>query len=142
MHEVHRKKVLRTGSAHSKELNMNIRNKLLTLTVALAAVPAAFAGNFVGGELGYETHPVNSASSREQVRREYLEFRTHPVLADGTVVLQGEAGYVPPVQGAFADREPAGPHTHVLGNAAAITPKVAPALTEAEQRAYREQYVN
>ena len=122
---------------------MNVRKTILALTVAAAAVPAAFANNFVGGEIGYDSHPVNSTVTREQLQREYQAFRAHPVLADGTVVLQGEAGYVSPNQGAFADQIPARPHSHVMGNMAAPASKSSPApMTEAERRAYREQYIN
>ena len=121
---------------------MTFRKILCALSV-MAALPSAFASNFVGGELGYETHPVRSSLTREQVRQEYLAFRAHPVLADGTVVLQGEAGHVSPIQGAFADRVPDAPHSHVLGNAASASPSPSPAaLTDAERRAIREQYIN
>jgi hypothetical protein len=121
---------------------MDIRKRILALAVVAAAAPAAFADNFVGGELGFETHPVNSSRTREEVRREYLAFRDHPVLADGTVVLQGDAGYVSPVQGAFADRDPAGPHTHAMANRGTQAAAAPAPLSEAERRVYREQYVN
>lgn len=120
---------------------MKTRKSFLALPLALIAIPAAFAANFVGGELGYETHPVNSPLTREQVQREYQAFREHPVFFDGTVMLQGEAGYVSANQGAFADRVPNGPHSHVLGNAP-TSPVTRFPLSEAERRAYREQYIN
>jgi hypothetical protein len=120
---------------------MNLRNILLALSVAAAATPAVYADNFVGGELGYESHAITSRLTKEQVRHDYLDFRAHPVLADGTVMLQGEAGYVPAIQGAFADRVPAAPHSHVLGvNAGSGSIKAFP--TDAERRAYRDQYIN
>lgn len=122
---------------------MNIRKTLAILAVASATAPAAFAGNFVGGELGYDTHPVNSPITRAQVQKEFEAFRAHPVYADGTVMVQGELGYVSANQGAFVDREPAGQHTHAMGNNASQVTRAAPApLTEAERRAYREQYIN
>lgn len=121
---------------------MNIRKTVLALTVAAAAAPAAFANNFVGGELGYDTHPVNSTVTREQLQREYEAFRAHPVLSDGTVFIQGELGYVSPNQGAFVDQVPAGPHSHALGNNAAPAAKFAAPVSEAERRAIREQYIN
>jgi hypothetical protein len=121
---------------------MNFRTTILGLALAAAAAPAAFANNFVGGELGYDTHPVNSTTTRAQLQREYQAFRAHPVLSDGTVFLQGETGYVSPNQGVFVDRDPAGPHTHVLGNAAGPRASAPAALSEAEQRAYRQQYIN
>jgi hypothetical protein len=125
------------------ELKMNIRKTVLALTFAAVAAPAAFANNFIGGEAGYDTHPVSGAITREQLQREYQAFRSHPVLADGTVVIQGEAGYVSPAQGAFVDKIPARPHSHVMGNnAAPVASAAAAPRTEAERRAYREQYIN
>ena len=122
---------------------MNVRKALIALSIAAAAAPAAFADNFVGGELGYESHPVNSPLTRAQVQKEFEAFREHPVLSDGTVFIQGELGYVSANQGASVDRDPAGPHTHVMGSNAAQSTRVAPApLTEAERRAYRDQYIN
>ena len=120
---------------------MNLRNAFLALAATAALTPAAFANNFVGGELGYDTHPVASKVTREQLQREYEAFRAHPVLSDGTVVIQGEAGYVSPHQGAFVDNVPAGPHSHVLGNNASVNAPPA-ALSDAERRAQQEQYLN
>lgn len=120
---------------------MNLRNAFLALAATAAFTPAAFANNFVGGELGYDTHPVASKATREQLQREYEAFRAHPVLSDGTVFVQGDAGYVSPNQGAFADHEPAGAHSHVLGNSSPV--KAAPApLSDADRRAQQEQYLN
>ena len=122
---------------------MNMRKSILAIAFTATAIPAAFAGNFVGGELGYESHPVNSALTRQQVTNEYLAFRKHPVQADGTVMLQGELGQVAALEGAFADRTPAGPHTHIMGNSGRSAVLAAPTpLSEAEQRAMREQYIN
>jgi hypothetical protein len=120
---------------------MNLRKTFLAVSLAVT-LPVAFADNFVGGEMGYETHPLNSTLTREQVRREYEAFRAHPVYADGTVMLQGEAGYVSAIQGVFADRMPNNPHTHVLGNAATGSTKAAATLTPAEERDLRMQYIN
>lgn len=123
---------------------MNLRKTILALSVAAAAAPAAFADNFVGGEAGWDTShaaAVTSTRTREQVQREYEAFRAHPVLSDGTVVIQGEVGYVSANQAVGFDNTPSGPHTHALGNAAAPAAKAAP-LTEAERRAYQDQYVN
>lgn len=122
---------------------MNLRNAFLALAATAALTPAAFANNFIGGELGYDTHPAPAAGevTRDQVQRELEAFRAHPVLSDGTVFVGGEIGSVSPNQGAFADTEPAGPHTHVLGNSASA--KAAPvALSDAERRAQQEQYFN
>lgn len=125
---------------------MNVRKTLVALSIAVVGAPAAFATNFVGGELGYDSHPLNSANSattRAQVQKDFEAFRAHPVLSDGTVFNQGELGYVSANQGVSVDRDPAGPHTHVLGSGAAALTQVAPAsMTEAQLRAYREQYAN
>lgn len=120
---------------------MNIRKTILAFSLAAAAVPAAFADNFVGGEAGWATHAVNGPLTREQVQQEYEAFRAHPVFFDGTVMIQGEAGYVSRNQGVAVDRTPSGPHIHVLGNAAAPSAQMTP-LTDAERRAYRDQYIN
>ena len=120
---------------------MNIRKTVLAFSVAVAAVPAAFADNFIGGEAGWATHPVNTPLTREQVQREYEAFRAHPVLADGTVMIQGELGYVSGNQGVSVDRTPSGPHTHALGNSGSPAATPAP-LGETERRAIREQYIN
>lgn len=120
---------------------MTLRKTILALSLVAAAAPAAFADNFVGGEAGWDTHAVSSPLPREQVQREYLAFRDRPVFADGTVMIQGEAGYVPAIQGASVDRTPSEPHTHALGNTGAPAVVVAP-LTQAEQGAYRQQYIN
>lgn len=119
---------------------MNPRKTLIAIAAIAASLPAAYAGNFVGGEAGYDTHPANSSLSRAQVQQEYLVFREHPVYTDGTVMLQGEAGYVSANQGESADRQPNGPHTHVMGNKSA--PAAAAAMSEAERQAYRQQYIN
>lgn len=120
---------------------MNPRKTFFALAAIAAAIPAAYAGNFVGGEIGYDTHPAKGTNSRAQLQQEYQAFRAHPVYFDGTVMLQGEAGYVAANQGESADRQPNGPHTHVLGNTSAPAGTLMP-VSEAERRAYREQSVN
>lgn len=122
---------------------MNVRKTLVALSIAAVAAPAAFANNFVGGELGYESHPVNGPTTRAQVQKEFEAFRAHPVLSDGTVFIQGELGYVSANQGVSVDRDPVGPHTHVLGSNAAPVTQFAPVpMTEAQRRSYREQYAD
>ena len=120
---------------------MNIRKTILALSVAVAAIPAAFADDFVGGEAGWVTNQVKSHLTREQVQREYEAFRAHPVFFDGTVMIQGDAGYVSALQGGLLDHIPRGPQASALGNVGGPTAKPAPA-TEAERRAVREQYIN
>lgn len=120
---------------------MNLRKTFIAIAAIAAALPAAYAGNFIGGEAGYDTHPANSSRSRAQAQQEYQAFRDHPVYADGTVMIQGEAGFVSANQGESADRQPGGPHTHVLGNTSAPGAAVAP-MGEAERQTYRQQYIN
>ena len=122
---------------------MKLHKTLLAFAAAAAITPAAFANNFVGGELGYESHPARTTLTRAEVREEFQRFRTHPVLSDGTVVLQGEAGYVSAVQGQSADRHHRGVDTHAMGGSASSAAPVAPrATSEGERRAYRDQYIN
>lgn len=117
-----------------------VRNAFLILATTAALTPVAFANNFVGGEIGYDTPRATSSLTRAQVQSEYHAFRSHPVLWDGTVVIQGELGQVSSHQGAFMDSKP-GPHSHVLGNSG--TAKGAPAvLSDAERRAQQQQYLN
>lgn len=114
---------------------MKLHKSVFALAAAAAFAPSVFADTLVGGELGSMT--------RAEVRAEYERFRQHPVLSDGTVFLQGEAGYVSATQGQFADRHAEGDNTHSMGSSAAPAAKVVPpTLSEAERRAYREQYIN
>jgi hypothetical protein len=122
---------------------MKLKKSLLALAASAAIVPSVFAGTFVGGELGYVDEPVRGKTARAEVRAEYERFRQHPVLSDGTVFLQGDAGYVSASQGQSADRHPHGTNTHSMGNTAGPSAKGTPSSwTEAQRRAYREQYVN
>jgi hypothetical protein len=121
---------------------MSFRNTTVALILAAAAAPAAFAdtgSTWVGGEAGFAEHSVAGQRTREQVRQEYLQFRDHPVLSDGTILLPGEAGYVTASEAPFADNKPSAPHSHAMGNVS-FTYSQQPPMTEAEQRAYREQY--
>lgn len=125
-----------------KQDSMKLHKSLLIASAVAALAPSAFANTFVGGEIGYVDQPARVTTTRAEVQAEYERFRKHPVLVDGTVVLQGEAGYVPANQGQSADRHPAGVDTHSMGNGAAATKLAPSALTEAERRAYRDQYIN
>lgn len=127
---------------------MNIRKTILALSVAAAAAPAAFASSgatWVGGEAGFAEHAVAGQRTRAQVQQEFLEFRKHPVTHDGYDFIGGEIGYVPH-QHKYVQSN--GKKVHADGYAATMGNTAAPAalqaapLTEAEQRAYREQYIN
>lgn len=97
---------------------MKVRTTILAAALAASALPVAFASDFASGEIGYNSHPEETASTltRQQVRTELNAFLAHPVLSDGAVMIGGEVGTVGPVEGAFADRLPPTPHSHVLGN--------------------------
>jgi hypothetical protein len=115
---------------------------LIALSIAAAAVPTAFANSgstFVGGEAGHATHPTRSSVSLTQLQAEYEAFRAHPVMADGTVFINGELGFMDATQGAFADRQPPVPHTHVLGNTGSSEPA---ALSNTQRLDQRQQYIN
>lgn len=84
-------------------MNMNTKKALAVLALAASAAPAAFAGSgaeFVGGEQGFATHAAEPGLTREQVRRELLEFRKNPRGADGMAFVGGEIGYAPAAQAA------------------------------------------
>lgn len=118
---------------------MSIRNTAFALALAGAAIPAAFAGSgstWVGGELGFETHAVQSGTSRAEVQKELLAFRNSPVTADGGMIVGGEAGYVPP-QHSYAFRGGALVHTDRLPH---NTPKPSLTMSAAERRVFQEQY--
>lgn len=106
---------------------MMFRKTVFTLALAGAAIPAAFANSgstWVGGELGFETHAVQSTKSRSDVQKELEAFRKNPITADGGMLVGGEVGYIPP--------------QHIDHN----TPKPNPVMTTAERRLYQELYVN
>ncbi len=77
---------------------MSTRKSVLALAViGSMAAPAAFATSgftFVGGEVGYETHPISSTVSRPQVQHEFEKFRSNPVTGDGLRFVGGEVGWV------------------------------------------------
>ena len=72
---------------------MSIRKTLPVLALAATAAPAVFAtsgSTWVGGEIGFVTHPTQ-ARTRDEVRAELKEF-----LRNGGKLPSGEVGvYVP-----------------------------------------------
>lgn len=119
---------------------MKIRHIVLTSAWALS-VPAAFAAGgstWVGGEIGFVDHPIVSSKTRQQVREEFLAFRANPVLADGTRVVGGEAGYALP-QHSYAWQGGRFVHTDTLAH---NTPRPSLSMSEAEKRLRGELYVN
>lgn len=120
---------------------MTIRKTILALALSAAAIPAAFASSgstWVGGEIGFESHPVQSTKSRADVIGELEAFRRNPVTADGGVMVGGELGYVPH-QHTFAVQNGRLVHTDQF---ASSTPAQNRAMSDAERRAIQELYVN
>ncbi|WP_096699580.1 DUF4148 domain-containing protein [Polaromonas sp. AER18D-145] len=120
---------------------MLFRKTVFALALAGAALPAAFANSgstWVGGELGFETHAVQSTKSRADVQQELQAFRQNPVAADGGRLVGGEAGYIHP-QHSYAFQGGKLVHTDTIAH---NTPKPSLAMTDAERRLFQEQYVN
>ena len=120
---------------------MLFRKTVFALALAGAAIPAAFADSgskWVGGELGFESHAVQSTKSRADVQREFQAFRNNPVSADGGRLVGGEAGYLPP-QHSYAFQGGSWVHTDRIAH---NTPKPSLSMTDAERRTYQELYVN
>lgn len=104
---------------------MNVRKAFLALSIAAAALPAAYA--------------TTSASD--------------PVLHDGTVLLRGEAGYVSVRDGFVNHADAERQHTQIMGTNAGESRAVAPGMnarqsraavpmSDAQLRDYRLQYIN
>lgn len=124
---------------------MSFRKTAFAFIVAAAAAPVAFAdtgSTWIGGEAGFADHAVTGERTRAAVRQELRAFRDHPAYLDGTVFIQGEAGYVSANQGASADRQPGAPHTHTMGNTGTAATMNAAPMSDAQRRNLREQYVN
>ena len=120
---------------------MSVRKTVLALALTGAAIPAAFAGSassWVGGELGFETHAVQSQLTRADVRQDFLAFRANPVTADGGRLVGGEAGYVGP-QHSYAFVAGRLVHTDTIAH---NTPKPSLVMSAQERRQWREQSVN
>lgn len=120
---------------------MLFRKAIFALALAGAAIPAAFAdtgSTWVGGELGFETHAVQSTKSRAEVQNEYLAFRGNPVSADGGRIVGGEAGYVLP-QHSYAFQGGRLVHTDTIAH---NTPKPTLSMSAAERRVFQDQYTN
>lgn len=79
---------------------MSTRKNTIALLLALVAAPAALAqlstpdALWVGGEIGWTSKQVQGTRSRADVLAELQQFRANPVLADGTIYVGGEQGYV------------------------------------------------
>lgn len=74
----------------------NISKLIAAAALSAAAIPAAFAtsgSTWVGGEIGFQSHPSQSQASREQVQA--AAQRGGNTTADGYDVVGGELGYAP-----------------------------------------------
>ncbi|MEJ7930188.1 DUF4148 domain-containing protein [Ramlibacter sp. AN1015] len=123
---------------------MSIRKSAVVIAFAALASPIAFANSgatWVGGEVGFETHPLQSNRTRAQVQAELKEFRANPITVDGGRVVGGDAGYVPH-QHEYVRRDGRRVHNDAFNATAPSTMGASPALSESERRAMREQYIN
>lgn len=127
---------------------MSFHRTALALVLAAAAAPAAFASSgatWVGGEAGFAEHAVTGQRTRAQVQQEFLEFRKNPVTHDGYDFIGGEIGYAPhrhKYVWSNGSKVHADGYTATMGNTGAAAAVQAAPLSEAEQRAYRQQYIN
>jgi len=120
---------------------MSFRKTVFVLALVSASIPAAFANSgstWVGGEAGFENHPVQSSKSRAVVQQELEAFRANPVTSDGGTLVGGEAGYIRP-QHSYAFQGGKLVHTDTIAH---NTPKPSLVMTEAERQLFREQYIN
>ena len=120
---------------------MSFRKSVFVLALVTASIPAAFANGgstWVGGELGFESHPVQSNKSRAVVQREFEAFRANPVTSDGGTLVGGEAGYVRP-QHSYVFQGGKLVHTDTIAH---NTPKPSLAMTQVERQLFTEQYTN
>lgn len=118
-----------------------MRKTVLSLALTCVSIPTAFASSgatWVGGELGFKPHALQSTSSRADVQREFEAFRGNPMTADGGRIVGGEAGYVPP-QHSYAFQGGKLIHTDTIAH---NTPKPSLSMSEAERRLFQEQYAN
>lgn len=73
------------------------RKNAIALLLAVVATPAALAqadAAWVGGEIGWTSRQVQGTRTRAEVLAELQQFRANPMLADGTLYVGGEQGYV------------------------------------------------
>ncbi len=120
---------------------MSFRKTVFVLALVSASIPAAFANSgstWVGGEVGFESHPVQSSKSRADVQKEFEAFRANPVTSDGGTLVGGEVGYILP-QHSYAFQGGKLVHTDTIPH---NTPKPSLAMTDAERQLFREQYAN
>lgn len=123
---------------------MSIRKSATAIALAALVSPAAFADSgatWVGGEAGFETHPIQSSRTRAEVQAELRAFRANPTTSDGGRMVGGEAGYVPH-QHEYVSRNGQRVHNDEFAGAAPRTMGASPSVSEFERRALREQYMN
>ena len=103
-----------------------VQRMVLIAAAAAAFIPAAFAdtgSTWVGGEIGFASHPTQSSRTREQVRAELMTF-----VREGGQLARGELSLLPhqhtyKMQGGVAvHADPYG----TMGNVAAPTPAPRP----------------
>jgi hypothetical protein len=76
---------------------MLTRKNTIALLLAVVATPAALAqadATWVGGEIGWTTRQVQGTRARADVLAEFQQFRANPLMADGSMYVGGERGYL------------------------------------------------
>ena len=111
---------------------MLIRKTVLALTLAGAAVPAAFANG--GHERPFESSAASSTKSRSDVQKELEAFRKNPVGAGGTILSDRDARFVTP-QHSYGFQNGKLIHTDNISHDAAKPANLV--MTDAEKRLYR-----
>ena len=111
---------------------MLIRKTVLALTLAGAAVPAAFANG--GHERPFESSAVSSTKSRSDVQKELDVFRKSPVGAGGTILSDRDARFITP-QHSYGFKNGKLVHTDNIAHDTSRPANLA--MTDAEQRLYR-----
>ncbi|ABM39831.1 DUF4148 domain-containing protein [Polaromonas naphthalenivorans] len=122
---------------------MSIRKIIVALTLAGAALPAAFANSAVTSvgntrDADYPASTLYSASTktRAEVMQELQAFRSNPVTADGGKIVNTERGFAP-AQHSYAFEGGALVHTDKLAH---DTAKPSLVMTDADKRLQRELY--
>ena len=123
---------------------MKFRQTALAIVLVAAGVPTAFADSgstWIGGEIGFRSHPVQSQLTRAEVLQELEAFRKNPVTSDGGLLVGGELGYVAH-QHAYGDQSGSPVHMDRFPATRAAMGNAAAPLSDAEHRAMRDQYIS
>ncbi len=119
---------------------MLFRKAVFVLALVGSTIPVAFANSgstWVGGEKGFESHPMPSTNSRADVENEARAVRNHLATAHGVTQVNGESVNNLPQHGHRLQNG-------TLANADTAPPKSATTLetSGSERRQLRELYLN